>query len=236
MILARKKKVEADEGKGGFLVMMVSLNLILVIFFIFLNSLGVDDEDKRKKALGSLIGKFGLLPSGLQITKGHKVLLPGASFAAPPEKGVSFSKEFRKIMTGGIYIPKEVNVTTEGRNIVINLADKVLFDTGKAEVIPRAADLLDDIAAVLKRRKRTIFIEGYTDNIPISTPRHPSNWELSAARASAVKKYLVNNGGVPRQQLTAVGYGEYKPLVPNNKPENRARNRRVRIVILPGEL
>jgi len=234
--LTKKKQAEEDGGNGAFLVMMVSLNLILVIFFIFLNSIGVDDEDKQKKALGSIIGKFGLLPAGFQITEGEKILLPGASFAAPPDKGINFAKEFRKILSGGPYIPREVNITKEGRNLVINLADKVLFDTGKAEIIPRAEELLNDISGVLKKRKRIIFIEGYTDNISISSPRYASNWELSAARASAVKEYLVNNRGVGRPQMTAVGYGEYKPLVPNNTPENRARNRRVRIVIVSGAI
>jgi chemotaxis protein MotB len=74
-------------------------------------------------------------------------------------------------------------------------------------------------------------VEGHTDNIPISTAKFPSNWELSTARAMSVVKYLYKVEGISASKLAAVGHGEYRPLVPNTTRENRSRNRRVEIFI-----
>ncbi|MFQ5597156.1 MAG: flagellar motor protein MotB [Nitrospiria bacterium] len=229
--MARKsRKGGNSRGGGGFLVMSVSLNLILVIFFVYLNSIGVDDKDKTKKALGSLVGKFGMLPSGLQISEGKKLLLPGPSFVSPKRGSVDYAKEFRKIIKEGISIPEEVTVLREGNNLIINMADKVLFSPGKSEIVPEGIDLLEKLAPILRKQSNPIRIEGYTDNVPISTERFPSNWELSAARATAVYRFLAETGGIGEERMTAIGYGKYRPLLPNDSTENRARNRRVRIV------
>jgi len=77
-----------------------------------------------------------------------------------------------------------------------------------------------------------VLIEGHTDNLPIRTAQYPSNWELSAARAARVLRYLVQKGGISPHRLTAVGYADTRPLVPNTTPANRAQNRRVDIAIL----
>jgi len=228
-----KKEAPPEANPGaGLLVMFVSLNLILLIFFIFLNSIGADDETKKKQALGSLVGTFGMLPSGLQITEGQKLLLPGPSFITPQEQKVDFAKEFRKLISGGDSVPEEVSVSNEGTNVVINLADKVLFTSGKADIIPSAENLLDGIADIIKSRNKEIWIEGYTDDLPISTAQYPSNWELSAARAMAVLRYFHENKGVRLEGMTAVGFAEFRPLMPNDRPQNRAANRRVRIVLI----
>lgn len=231
--MSKRGKRGGDDGGGGdgFLVMSVSLNLILVIFFVYLNSIGANDEDKSKKALGSLIGKFGMLPSGLQITKGKKLLVPGPSFVTPNKDQSNQEKVFRSLIKGKMRIPEGVTVTREGKELIINLSDNVLFSSGAAEIVPKAEDLLYKLAGILRKQTKPIWIEGYTDDLPISNPRYPSNWELSAARATAVYRTLVEKGKVRANQMTPVGYGEFRPLVPNDRPENRARNRRVRIVI-----
>ncbi len=227
--MGRRKEEESVGDRMS--VMMVSLNLILLIFFVYLNSMGIDDEERIKKALGSLAGQFGMLPSGLQITEGDKLLLPGPSFITPKEAEIDYGKEFRKIISSGILLPEEVNVTREGEELIINLADKVLFSSGHAELIPRSEEILLHISNIIRKHAKPVTIEGHTDNIPISTARYPSNWELSAARATSVRRFIVEKSGVKPDLLTAVGYAEYRPLVSNEHPENRARNRRVRIVI-----
>ncbi len=92
--------------------------------------------------------------------------------------------------------------------------------------------VLDALAESLQEIDNHIRIEGHTCNLPINTPRFPSNWELSAARAIAVLRYFIEKKGISPQRLIAVGYGEYQPLVPNDSEENRRKNRRVEIVIL----
>lgn len=227
--MARKEEVEAVGDPMA--VMMVSLNLILLIFFVYLNSMGTDDEERIKKALGSLAGQFGMLPSGLQITKGDKLLLPGPSFVTPGEVKVDFGKEFRKIIDAGLLLPEEVNVVRNGREMIINLADKVLFSSGRAELLPGAEEILAHISRNIRKNGKPVTIEGHTDDLPIATVRYPSNWELSAARATSVLRFFVEKSKVNPDLLTAVGYAGYRPLVPNQSREGRARNRRVRIVI-----
>jgi chemotaxis protein MotB len=80
------------------------------------------------------------------------------------------------------------------------------------------------------------MIEGHTDNTPIHTLQYPTNWELSTARATTVVRWLIANYRLPPARLSAAGYGEYHPLVANTTPENRAKNRRVDIVLLRSDL
>jgi chemotaxis protein MotB len=107
-----------------------------------------------------------------------------------------------------------------------------LFDSGKADLKSEAIRLLDKIAPVLKQSQRPIRVEGHTDNVPIHTKEFPSNWELSTARAVNVLRYLVEKHEIPPQIISAAGYGEYHPIVPNDTAQNRSRNRRVEIIIL----
>ncbi len=123
-----------------------------------------------------------------------------------------------------------VGATREG--IVIRLSGSYLFDSGRAELKPTARAQLDAIADELRGLPNDIRVEGHTDNIPVDSPRYPTNWELSAARAVAVSRYLVEEGGVPPGRVGAVGYGEFRPVVPNTSQKNRALNRRVEIRLL----
>lgn len=124
-----------------------------------------------------------------------------------------------------------VRVVQTGRGIVIDLNAKVLFQEGDADLQANARPPLDEVARVLKTTGLAVEVKGYTDNIPISTARYPSNWELSTARASRVVRFFIEDG-VVGQRLTAAGDAENDPLVPNDSPEDRARNRRVTVTVL----
>ncbi|MFQ5542916.1 MAG: flagellar motor protein MotB [Nitrospiria bacterium] len=226
----KKQEKEADPG-AGLLVMMVSLNLILLIFFVYLNSMGTDDGEKVKKALGSLAGRFGMLRGGLQVEDGKSLMIPGAPMVGPDFNQVSLVKAFKRVISKK-KMQDDVHILQEGEDLVINLSDKVLFPSGRADLHPDAATLLDEIALKIQNEKFPVRVEGYTDNIPISTPRYPSNWELSAARATAVVRYFLEEKKIPPKRMTAVGFGAHRPLVPNDREEDRARNRRVRIVFV----
>jgi chemotaxis protein MotB len=90
---------------------------------------------------------------------------------------------------------------------------------------------LDRLGELLKESNRRLIVEGHTDDEPMRSEKYPSNWELSAARATKIVRYLMARHKIPGDRLTAVAYADQKPVVPNDSPENRARNRRIEIMI-----
>ena len=128
----------------------------------------------------------------------------------------------------------EIRLKRYKTKTIINIDNSILFDSGKTTVKEGVKDSLSKIATALNNfPENNIQIEGHTDDVPIHTAKYPSNWELSAARALSVLRFFVDKTEVDPRILSAVGYGEYHPLVPNDTPENKRLNRRVDIVILP---
>ena len=117
--------------------------------------------------------------------------------------------------------------------------DKILFDSGSADINPKGKELLRVLAKSLKGNEdQNIVIAGHTDNVPLSAylmKRFPSNWELSTARASAVARFFQEEGGIDPQWLSARGYSYYRPVAPNDTEEGRRQNRRIEIVLSPLE-
>jgi len=124
--------------------------------------------------------------------------------------------------------------------LTINMVDRVLFDSGQAQVKPAGVKVLKPVSDVLNKiSDKQIRIEGHTDNVPISSKlqdRFKTNWELSTARATTVVRYLIDQGGVDRQHLSAVGYADTHPLASNDSEEGRSSNRRIEIVLYPKDL
>ena len=119
------------------------------------------------------------------------------------------------------------------RELVITLlSDKQLFDSGKADLKDGTKKILDEVYRQLKTRPNEVRVEGNTDNVPISNSQFPSNWELSAARATGVARYFVEDDGLSARRISALGYGEYRPKYANDTDAHRAANRRVDVVIL----
>ncbi len=113
----------------------------------------------------------------------------------------------------------------------ILLTSDLLFDTGKADLKSGSIAVLKKVATVLRRTPHLVSLVGHTDDIPIHTGPFASNWELSTARASAVARFLVEEMKIPAERFRVSGYAQYRPLVPNTSPTNRAINRRVEITI-----
>lgn len=130
---------------------------------------------------------------------------------------------------------KEVSLEMAERGLVITFVAEVLFDSGKAVIRKEAYPALDKVAAVIKDKvyDRDIGVEGHTDNEPIRHSGWKSNWELSTARATSVLHYLVDDGNLNPERLSAIGYGEYRPVASNDIAAGRQKNRRVEIVIIP---
>jgi len=125
-----------------------------------------------------------------------------------------------------------LELSDDPRGLVLSLPEGATFDVGRAEVSASARELIARIAGTLRPLGNAIRIEGHTDDTPIHTARYGSNWELSTARASAVVALLIETHGFGPERLSAAGYGEFHPRVANDSTENRARNRRVDIVVL----
>ncbi|GAB4389186.1 MAG: OmpA family protein [Thermodesulfovibrionales bacterium] len=133
----------------------------------------------------------------------------------------------------------EVTIISLKNRLSLSMVDRILFDSGSADVKKSGREVLDRVAGVLARvPDRDIRVEGHTDDVPIG-PRlreaFPTNWELSTARATNVVRYLVE-AGVDPARLTAAGRSQYSPVAPNDTAEGRAKNRRIEIVLVPREL
>jgi len=130
----------------------------------------------------------------------------------------------------------QVTITELKGRLTVNLVDAILFDSGKADIKPEGRQVLQKVAEVIGQAEdKAIRVEGHTDNVKISPAlarAFPSNWELSAARAINVARYL-QRLGVDPALLSAAAYGEYRPVSENDTPEGRAKNRRIEIVLVP---
>jgi len=129
-------------------------------------------------------------------------------------------------------VDSEASTNIDVRGLVISLDNAILFDSGSATLKQENEETLVKIAKTISTLDNYIRIEGHTDNRPISNSIYPSNWELSAARASSVVRLFVEKGNITPDKLVAVGYGEFKPIGDNSTEEGRAQNRRIDIIIL----
>ena len=133
---------------------------------------------------------------------------------------------------------KQVLLERTARGLVITMTNDILFDSGRAKLKRGAKSVLKKIAQVIRETApdRDIGVEGHTDNVPITHSGWKSNWELSVARATSVLHYIIDECGIEPQKLSAIGYGEFRPIESNETREGRSRNRRVEIIILPKEM
>ncbi len=125
-----------------------------------------------------------------------------------------------------------LSVEFDARGVLISIREAGSFSTGSADLPPAAATVLDRVARRLREIPNAVRIEGHTDDVPIRTERFASNWDLSTSRATQVIAYLVQRARLDPARLSAAGYSQFRPRVPNDSDANRARNRRVDIVIL----
>jgi chemotaxis protein MotB len=217
----------------------------------------LSDALKSKNAENeNLIGQVRSLSEELETTKGQfkakateaDMLQSALSDLRTQVKAVAAEKdkvEQEKLSLEGLtdslkqeIEAKEIKITELEGKLTVNLMDKVLFDSGRAEIKRAGREVLDKIAKNLlnKYPDRAILVEGHTDNVPIGGElrvKFPTNWELSTARATAAVRYLQDHGGVVAERLSAIGYSEYRPIASNDTEEGKAKNRRIEIILLP---
>jgi chemotaxis protein MotB len=192
---------------------------LLLTFFILLLSFSSVSEEEFKKAMGALTSPIKLnLPL---LTGKHSEARPTLQDAKTEiEREIQIEQQQRHV---------EVFESREG--IIIRISDRALFDSGHARLKEEFIPLLGKIGSVLARMPNLVEIEGHTDNVPIRTEQFPNNYWLSSARALNVLDVFHREVGIAPERLSAIGYGEFRPLVGNDTPEGRAINRRVEIKV-----
>jgi len=227
-----------------------------MVFFLLVFSMGSLDLEKSSGMIGSLQSGLGVLEAGTAVDVA--VIDPQPSIQSLENEMGNLSEVYNEILTDLTeyereipyddeigkavnYLPYKrmntvdvipgVSASYTADGIFITLADHLLFKSGEASINHRAYPVLDRIVKNINNTQYHIRIEGHTDDIPIHTKKYPTNWELSIDRAIHVLRYFIQYGNVSPTRLSAVGYGDSKPIALSDSDQNRAINRRVEIVL-----
>jgi chemotaxis protein MotB len=238
--MARKKKHEEHENHERWLVSYADFITLLFAFFTSMYALSSVNEGKFRVLSQSLASAF--TPS-LFITQrpaeAQKLVRDMKSLSADEFKNV-FAKGSIRIQNvlRNLSNAEKLTFIIDEQRITIRITEGILFEPSTDVLVNDALPVLDEIAAALKDMNLTnnIRIEGHTDNIPVSTPKFPSNWDLSSARALRILKYMIETHRYDPKNMVAVGYGEYKPIASNDTPQGREKNRRVDITVVNSDL
>lgn len=227
--MARKRRpIDNHENLERWLLTYSDLITLLLAFFVVMYSMSQID----KKRFGQVVEALnGVLKGGKTVTKGMpESMMTGHGVLKLGDLNIiqqQIEERFKEIHRQG-----EIKSELTERGLVIHIMESALFKQGSAKLEPGAIEVLDVVAGKIVSMPNHIRIEGHTDDRSINTPVYPSNWELSSARATEVVRYYTNHHQIEPERISALGYGEYRPVRPNNSIENRAMNRRVDIVIL----
>ena len=224
---------------SGWLTTFNDLVTLLMVFFVLLFAMGSMDKQRIKEFQSALRSGLGVLGSGSRVSIAVQQTQTPISPVGPMSQGKNETepegewagKDPSDDKFSEFAAQSGINVRYSKQGIHISFEDGLVFDFGRADINTKGFEFLDKIAELIQQNTYAVRVEGHTDNVPIHTQRFPSNWELSIARAVSVVKYFIDAGKIDPQRLSAVGYGASRPLMANNSPGNRAKNRRVEIVL-----
>lgn len=243
--MARRKREEEHANHERWLVSYADFITLLFAFFVVMYALSSVNEGKYRILSDSMVSAFHNAP--LKSSGQMPLLTPTPPAGMKPnlvaakekaqqaakqkqrEKMRNVAKDILEVMAPLIAAGK-VRVLETSRGVTIEINDSILFSPGQALLQPALVKAMSAIAELLAASDFPITIEGHTDDVPIKTAQFPSNWELSAVRATTVLR-LFNDSGVAADRLTAIGYADTRPVEPNLLADGRARNRRVSILI-----
>lgn len=236
----RRSTPEEHENHERWLVSYADFITLLFAFFVVMYALSSLNEGKYRVLSNSLVTAFRssessgggtMVMPNPQLTSIRPTLRPKSAVQmkrdAEAERMKTIAREITRVMSP--YATQgQIAVIETDRGITVEINDSLLFSPGRAELAPAAEQAIRGIGSVFAAAEFPVTIEGHTDNIPISTVLFPSNWELSAVRATTVLRVMMS-AGVSADRLTAIGYGDQRPVAANDSTEGRARNRRVAI-------
>ncbi len=237
---ARRKFDDEPENHERWLISYADFITLLFAFFVVMYAISSVNIGKYKvfsDALGDAFGGAGAAqPINTQVPN---LPIPNPGLKRRTEllrkEKEHMTKLAQDLLSTLAPLVKEgkVRVTQNSRGVSVEINASVLFDPGDARLTNESTEALRAVAGLLKNDEHKVQVEGHTDNQPIRNTSFPSNWELSAVRASSVVRLFIDAGVAP-ERLTAVGFSSNVPVAPNDNPIGRARNRRVAVTILSG--
>ncbi|VAX24553.1 Flagellar motor rotation protein MotB [hydrothermal vent metagenome] len=239
----KKKKGKGDDFDPDFwMVTFGDLLSLLLTFFVLLFSMATLDDKSLKEMFSTFAGGAGVLMFSDTFPK--EMQIPESAFMPKQFQVSQFikflqkeSKKEKALSTESsnlveAMLMEDVSIKKRGPTFILSFQNKQMFSAGSSEISPKLASILKRLGGVLRFSSTRIIIEGHTDDIPISTPRYPSNWELSSARAARVMRFFLENTSIDQDRISIAGFGDSKPVVRNINDAFRARNRRVDILIV----
>ncbi|QQY80728.1 chemotaxis protein MotB [Keratinibaculum paraultunense] len=230
--MRKRRRKEEESNVGNWLTTYSDMVTLLLCFFVLLFSFSEIDAQKFRSIMSSFQGGTGVLEGGTTLDLNENL----ESSEGLLEEDLEELKDILEKYADSIGLGEEIILSVEERGLVVRFMDSVLFDSGKADLKPESKKILKNVADILNRdefKDKLIKVEGHTDTDPIIySKKYPTNWELSAIRATNVLRYLVEEGNIKGSRISSSGYSYYRPIAPNDTPENKAKNRRVDIVIL----
>ncbi|HHW30985.1 MAG TPA: OmpA family protein [Clostridiaceae bacterium] len=223
---------DSEEGAAPWLLTYSDMVTLLLTFFVMLFSMASLDIQKFTQVSQSIRKAFLYDSSGDRFLQNKSARdLIGTTASEEEERLKNAVQKVTEEMEK-LEISEYVTVIEEEEELVLRFDSVVLFELGKADILPSGQEVLLKLGSILKELDNEIIIEGHTDNLPINTLLFPTNWELSTKRATNVVLFLVEKSGLDPAKLAATGRGEFKPIRPNDTEENRSKNRRIDIIIL----
>lgn len=241
--MAKKKHEEEHENHERWLVSYADFITLLFAFFTILYATSQKDISKAQefqrsiqKAFRSFVD-FGGVQGKFVDNQTASQIIPPPIDVVPLEGGPQETQDYvQREIEKALGEDDEKNyisdIRSDAQGVHVSLASSTFFDPGESLIKEQALPALEKICKVVAKLNRRMIIEGHTDNVPIHNERFPSNWELSATRASTIVRYMIARHKVDASHLTAVGFADQRPLNPNDTPEHRAKNRRIDILIV----
>lgn len=239
--MARNKKNKGGGLKGDeWLATYADTVTLLLTFFVLLYSMSSVDAQKTKSIAGAfnsiMTGENGDSIMEFNMYNGEVPLIGGET-DDPIQGGEELTEQEKlynniKEFVRDNKLEDVVEIVDDERGVAMQLRDNILFETSSSDLREDSKVILSKLTSVIEVIDNPVLVEGHTDNRPIKTSKFPSNWELSADRAVNVVRYFVEVMGQDAKRFSATGYGEFKPVAPNDTYENMAKNRRVDILIV----
>lgn len=232
-----KHKHEEHENHERWLVSYADFITLLFAFFVVMYSISSVNVGKYRTVSESIKAALNpvVSPPSSPAAFTLNASKPALTAADAPGSKEIVMRKLKNLVQGIKAAPQLAMVRIIEKvngDIVITIPDQLLFNSGEAVVRPEALPFLEGLGTAIAELNRYTRVEGHTDNVPIRTAQFPSNWELSAARAVMVVRVLSELYGVSADHLAAVGHADTRPVTANLDPEQRAKNRRVEVVIL----
>lgn len=236
-------EMDSEEGGRGWIVTFADMMTLILVFFVLLYTISELEQEAYKAKIATInivdgegnqmsvidyATKQGRNPQPVRLIEDLLGMNPSPKVVQPPKPAVAEELEG---MIDNSDLSESIDLAVEGDVVFVSIDGRFVFDSGKASLTEDAFIIFSKLTHLFnKHADYTIAIRGHTDDQDIETEAFPSNWELSAVRATSVLRYFIRQGIDP-ERMTATGYADFIPVAPNDTEENRARNRRVEFVL-----